>query len=609
MSAIAITIIGMGPRGMTVLERLISTGRRFPLLKLAIHIIEPGVMGCGVHRPDQPGYLLLNTVCGLPTMFPPRRHASDVEGSSFMEWARKHANLGELSRSSYLPRALFGGYLGACFSQIEQHRSPNVEVVTHACNAISLRRDGLVECVECSDGTIVRSRFVVLTTGHTRNSASSDGLVHDAYDFLADLHETKLEEGGRIGVAGFGLSAFDVVVRLTVGRGGTFTMNAADELRYQRSGREPQISMFSRSGLPYRSRPQADFGRFDYAPLIFDPDRIRLIRSAQGGKRFDFLSTLLPLLSLELRAAYCMKRSELSGRPISVTDWAELRTRGVREVGAWVDEMERLLGTFDVAAFLGACDVVLDSGAAYQQSFVDLLEADLRESRLGLTHSVTKFVAEVLLHLRESFNAAVDFGGLDAASHDYFFGRFAGTVRRLAIGPQPERSEELIALIRAGVVSLEVGPDPRVKRRPDGTFEITSRNLVRPSSCVVERLIFAQSPFPAIDQSASLLLIGLAREGRVRKHRDDVRFEGGVAINSLHHPIGRSGQAEASLFVLGPLCEGSIYYNTYVPTTVGLSKPFVEAQTVVGEILREIGLAAPSFEGAEQQRGGDCVVR
>jgi hypothetical protein len=526
-----------------------------------------------------------------------------------MEWARKHANLGELSRSTYLPRVLFGGYLNACFSQIERHRPPNVEIVKHACDAISLRREGLVECVGCSDGTTVRSQFVVLTTGHTHNGTSPDGFVHDAYDFLAGLHETRLEAGGCIGVTGFGLTALDVVARLTVGRGGTFSMNAAGALLYQRSGCEPRIWMFSRSGLPYRSRPQADCGRFDYAPLIFDPDRIRSIRRAQGEKRMDFWSTLLPLLSLELRAAYCKKRSELSGRPISVTAWAELRTRGVKGVGDWVDEMERLLGTFDVAAFLGACDVALDSGEAYQQSFIDLLEADLRESRLGLTHSVTKFVSEVLLHLRESFNAAVDFGGLDAASHDYFFGRFAGTVRRLAIGPQSERSEELVALIRAGVVSLEMGPDPRVMRQPDGAFEINSRNLVRPSSCVVERLILGQSPFPSIDQSASLLLIGLAREGRVRKHRDDVRFEGGVAINSLHHPIGQSGQPEASLFVLGPLCEGSIYYNTYVPTTVGLSRPFIEAQTVVGEIMHEIGLAAPSLVGAEQQRGDHCVVR
>jgi uncharacterized NAD(P)/FAD-binding protein YdhS len=593
---------------MTVLERLVSTGRRFPLLKLSIHIIEPGEMGCGVHRRDQPSYLLLNTVCGLPTMFPPRQHASDVEGESFMEWARKHANRSELSQSSYLPRALFGEYLTACFSQIVQHRTPNVEIFTHACDAISLRRDGLVECVKCSDGTTVRSRFVVLTTGHTRNSTSPDGGVHDAHEFLANLHEAKLEAGERIGVAGFGLSAFDVVVGLTVGRGGTFSIEAADNLHYQRSGREPQICMFSRSGLPYCSRPQADFGRFDYAPLIFDPDRVRRIRSEQGGKRMDFWSTLLPLLSLELRAAYCKKRLELSGRPISDTDWAELRTRGGTRVGAWVDEMERLLGTFDVAAFLGPCDVALDSGAAYQQGFIDLLEADLRESRLRLMHSVPKFVAEVLLHLRESFNAAVDFGGLDAASHDYFFGRFAGTIRRLAIGPQPERSAELVALIRAGVVNLGVGPDPCVKRRPGGGFEIISRNLDCPSLCLVERLILAQSPFPSLDHSASPLLIDLTREGRLRKHRDDVRFEGGVAIDTLHHPIGRSGQPEVSLFVLGPLCEGSIYYNTYVPTTVGLSRPFIEAQTVVDEILRDFRVAPPFLEGPEQEKGGHCVM-
>ena len=73
MSAIEVAIVGMGPRGMTVLERLVSICRRFDCLSLVVHVVEPGAMGCGVHGLDQPSYLLLNTVCGLPTMFPPRQ--------------------------------------------------------------------------------------------------------------------------------------------------------------------------------------------------------------------------------------------------------------------------------------------------------------------------------------------------------------------------------------------------------------------------------------------------------------------------------------------------------------------------------------------------------
>lgn len=606
MSAATVAIIGMGPRGLTVLERLVSMGRRFPELQLAIHVIDSGVMGCGTHRLHQPDYLLLNTVCGLPTMFPPRSHFADIEGESFLTWLQGRGSGAAPSGDSYLPRALFGEYLSSCFALIGRQRPINVEIVEHTCDAVTVRRDGLHECIVCSDGTCVRARFVVLTTGHTRNGAAAEDAIHDPYDFLANLDTMSLNAGEGLGVAGFGLSSFDVLAGLTVGCGGRFRSNPDGSLGYERSGREPRVHMFSRSGFPYLARPQRDDGRFAYEPLLFRPDRIHAIRRAHGDAGIDFLSSLLPLMSLELRAACCRKRLEIAGRPVSDIDWTELKAGGQTDVAKWVEEVEHALGGFDVSAFLGDCDLAFDSGAVYQQRFVELLEADLRECRLGLARSATKYVAEVLLHLRESLNAAVDFGGLDATSHDYFFGHFAGAVRRLSIGPQAERSEELVALVRARIVSIELGPNPRVTRRPDGAFQITSRRLIEPSTYVVARLVQAQSPFPSIDESASPLLASLAHAGRLRKHRAGVVFEGGVEVDSLHHPIGRAGQAERSLFVLGPLCEGSIYYNTYVPTTVGLSRPFVEAGIVVAEILRDTGRVA-SLEGVAPD-GGQCIV-
>lgn len=614
MSANAVAIIGMGPRGLTVLERLVSIGRRFPRLSLVIDVIEPGAMGCGVHRPHQPDYLLLNTVCGLPTMFPPRRHSTDIEGESFFAWAQRQAHAkcadgesavtGERpSRSSYLPRALFGAYLQACFAHIVRQRPANVEIVTHACDAVALWRDGDGERIECSDGTQVRSRFVVLTTGHTGNRPPCDGAVHDPYGFLRSLSEIDLDANDSIGLAGFGLSSFDVLAGLTLGRDGMFFEGADGRRRYKKSGWEPCINMFSRSGLPYLARPYRDCGTFSYDPVIFDVDRIRSIRFANGGRGLNFHSMLLPLLYTELRAAACRRKLHTAGRPLSDEDWARLRAADVNRIEKWVNETEQSVGASDVAGFLAAPDLELGSAAAYQQCFLDLVEDDLRQARLGLDGSMTKHLAEVLLHLRESLSAAVDFGGLDGQSHDYFFGGFAGMVRRLAIGPQPERSEELVALIRAGVVKVELGPKPAIERRPDGAFEIASRKLARSSSCVVSHVIQAQSPFPSLEQSESPLLTDLLCSGRVRRHRDDVEFGGGVDIDRLHHPIGRSGQVEDSLFVLGPLCEGSIYYNTYVPTTIGWSRPFIEAESVAGQIVRQMGLgpAAP-LPGPIEQR-------
>jgi len=568
-----------------------------------------------LHQPD---YLLLNTVCGLPTMFPPRRHSTDIEGESFFAWVRRQADAvrpyGEHatsydhlpSRSSYLPRALFGAYLQACFSHIVRQRPANVEILLHACDAVGLRHDEGDECIECSDGTQVRSRFVVLTIGHTKNQSPGDGAVHDPYGFLEGLGDTSLGPDGSIGLAGFGLSSFDVLAGLTVGRGGTFFEGSDGRRRYKKSGDEPCIHMFSRSGLPYSARPYRDCGTFSYDPLLFDINRVRAIRSANSGRGLNFSSMLLPLLHIELRAAHCRRKLEVAGWSRSDEWWARLRMSDANVIEQWVNETEQLVGAFDVAGFLAAPALALGSRSEYRQCFVELLKDDLREARLGLEGSTTKHLAEVLLHLRESLNAAVDFGGLDARSHDYFFGSFAGTVRRIAIGPQPERSEELIALIEAGVVKVELGPGPVVERRLDGAFDMASRWFARPSSYVVSHIIQAQSPFPSLERSASSLLTVLVRSGRVRKHRRDVQFDAGVEIDRLHRPIGRSGQIEDSLFFLGPLCEGSIYYNTYVPTTIGWSPPFVEAEIVACQILRQMGVGPmpPLPEAVERTAKG-----
>ncbi|WP_010111680.1 FAD/NAD(P)-binding protein [Burkholderia oklahomensis] len=433
MNAITVAIIGMGPRGMTVLERLVSMGRRFPQLPLTVHIIDPGAMGCGVHQLRQPDYFLLNTVCGLPTMFPPRDHAADIEGETFFAWVRRQVHAKGMSvndatdddrdlRSSYLPRALFGAYLKACFEQIERQAPSNVELIVHACEAIALRRDASGECVECSNGTQMHVRFAVLTTGHTRNCSPNDGAVHDPYGFLAHLSERGLDSNDIIGLAGFGLSSFDVLAGLTVGRGGMFYRAADGELQYQTSGWEPLIYMFSRSGFPYLARPYRDCGTFFYDPLIFETNRIHSIRGTNSCEGLDFEATLLPLLMIELRAARCRMKLKSAGRPVSSDEWATLRVSDPTEIERWVDEVEHGIGAFDVFGFLESCNLALEGGATeYQQRFVELLEEDLRESRLGVERSERKYLAEVLLHLREGLNVAVDFGGLEPRSHDYFF--------------------------------------------------------------------------------------------------------------------------------------------------------------------------------------------
>ena len=65
-----ITLVGCGPRGVTLLDRLLAilknSDDRFDL---TINIVNLGELGCGVHERSQPESLLVSTVASQITLF------------------------------------------------------------------------------------------------------------------------------------------------------------------------------------------------------------------------------------------------------------------------------------------------------------------------------------------------------------------------------------------------------------------------------------------------------------------------------------------------------------------------------------------------------------
>jgi len=59
-----IGLVGCGSRGLSIFERLLSLAETRAEQPVVIDIFDPNVLGSGAHWPDQPDYLLLNTVAG-----------------------------------------------------------------------------------------------------------------------------------------------------------------------------------------------------------------------------------------------------------------------------------------------------------------------------------------------------------------------------------------------------------------------------------------------------------------------------------------------------------------------------------------------------------------
>lgn len=109
MSDHQICIIGAGPRGLAVLERLCANERHAPSAdRIVVHVVDPYSPGAGsVWRTDQSWHLLMNTVASQITVFTDDSVAIDgpIEpGPTLYEWAQSLALLGDPSHSG--PRAI-----------------------------------------------------------------------------------------------------------------------------------------------------------------------------------------------------------------------------------------------------------------------------------------------------------------------------------------------------------------------------------------------------------------------------------------------------------------------------------------------------------------------
>ena len=604
MSAeLSVAIIGLGSRGLGVLERLVTlAGSAGPV---RVEVVDPVADGAGVHARHQPDYLLLNTTCAQVSMFPDSHTVGDQvhgPGPSLYEWATERGlriaedgfTVGLTGRpirpTDFLPRRLLGEYLGWFLDQVLARAPAHVPVTLHQAHALDLSSaadGGLL--VALSDGSELAVQHAFLTTGYTPNVRSggqpgADRVIAEPYPLPERL--AGVSAGDAVAIGGFGLSAMDVMSCLTVGRGGRFVADG-DQMRYLPSGREPELLFYSRSGLPCRTRPKVvEFGE-RYRPLVFTREAIDHARLRRQGP-LDFFSDVWPLILTEMRVAYRRTQARCAGLAAEAALAEELaQATDLPGVVSVLDALDARLDRFDpVAALDGSATMSLHSSDSYQRWLSTVISEDLAEGRLGFAGSPVKGALDVLRDLRDQFRYVVDFGGLTPESLDGFIARTVPALNRAVVGPQYERHVELLALLDAGVASAPFGPDPSVCWQPErGRWQLASSRLSEPYSREVDWLAAAWVEPPAVDRSASPLVDSLWRKGWIRRHRPGSRQVVGIDIDADQHPIDVEGKPDPRLWVLGPLCEGATFYNHLVPSPATYSRPVHDAHRCVSALL------------------------
>jgi uncharacterized NAD(P)/FAD-binding protein YdhS len=269
--AIRIGIVGCGSRGLTVLERIcalaVNTARR-----IEVNVLDPQSPGPGLHAVDQPEYLMLNTVASQISMFPDTPALDGREGRqgpNFYEWCLRFKSADRsVQPNEFLPRRWLGEYLAWTYDEVIRSLPANVRVIHHPLAVDNIEHTDMGQFVLSTAEVECSVDWLAITVGHAQPLQCPNGWLHStsvAYSQCDSLDSELSTEA--FGIEGLGLTAMDIVTGLTVGRGGQFR-EVADGLRYVPGGREPTIYMFSRSGMPYRTRPDIVPHRTSNAALI-----------------------------------------------------------------------------------------------------------------------------------------------------------------------------------------------------------------------------------------------------------------------------------------------------------------------------------------------------
>ncbi|WP_330334601.1 FAD/NAD(P)-binding protein [Streptomyces sp. NBC_00536] len=574
-----IAVVGGGPRGMAVLERLAARLADGPSPEgpVEIHLIDARTLAGGrVWRADQPDWFLMNTAAGEITMFsgpPDGGPTRPGAGPSFAQWWTG-ADPSSASPEGYAPRALYGRYLEHVLHSVERSLPSGARLHRVLDSVDDMERTAAGYALSLARGGTLTVDKVVLATGHTlpalgeaeqRLSDFARERPHLRYirgDSAADMPLDSVPATAVVGIIGLGLSFIDVVFALTVGRGGEFAETGAGDGRvvYRPGGREPVLVAGSRSGMPVLSRgfDQRPAGAVR-KPVLFTEARVL---SGADRESLDFRRDVFPLLAAEMDLAHHATSLRLRRGPAAeagflreLTAVAEHGDPDVCGLAArhGIGEHEHFDFRASLRPFAGQD---FPDQEAFQKELTQQLRTDISRTERGNHEDPFKAAVQVIRDTRSVIRSLVDYGGLQARSHEHDLIRwFSPASVFLAAGPPLHRARCILALIESGVLRV-VGPGAGFAADPACDRFVMESPQVGNSRTEVDVLIDGRVPIPDVATDTSPLTRRLLARGIwtefVNRRGPEPFHSGGVAITEVpFHPINLDGVPDTGLYVIG----------------------------------------------------------
>lgn len=594
----SIAIVGAGPRGAGLLERLAASAPELYPGDLEVHLIDPYPAGAGrIWRHEQSPLLAMNSMAADVTMFTDSSVVCDgpiVPGPSLWEWvqtgpevdAELADELAAVTASTFPSRRLQSEYLAWVLRHVIDELPDGMRVRIHRTRAAGLTEDGDTQIVHLDGAPPLRVDTVVLASGHLDATPTDDeralvahaaahGLRYLPPEQTTDSDLSVLRPGETVIVRGMGLAFVDLMVLLFEGRGGRFDADGD----YLPSGREPRLVVGSPRGAPYHSKTHYGL-KADRPPLprFFGPDVVDPLIAAGG---VDLREQAWPLMAKEI--AWGWYHELLGGHPDRVRmPWAEFAPRYAAlswdspEMHALIDAaVPDPIDRIDFAALDRPLDGLAAPDLAALQPLVrERIAEDLRR------HVDDRYTAYLgaFVAMLSVFNETTRLAGsLSARSKASDLSWWQSFFNSVASGPPGFRVRQLLALSRAGFVDF-LGAGMSVEADESG-FVARSLTLAGAQPVRATALIDARLSDPSAARTADRLLADLVRDGAVSEEvlvDDDgtvlrntglirVRPEDGAVVDA-------DGAVHPRRFAVGP--------HTTVKVVGAFTRPRMNAQSL-----------------------------
>jgi hypothetical protein len=655
MNTVRLAIVGGGPNCTYALERLAALAAHPPQpYPLSILIFDRhGAFGCGaVHDFAQCKSSYLNRVASqiafaadesiAPSsdLFPPSLRPT------FSEWAQRRGPSGHVGlRPTDVPRRyLHGEALKAAFElYVDRLRGLGVlvERMAEDVTDISLRpgRDGFM--VHSSDGRSYAADRLLLATGHGDNEPEPEraewvergAFIPQPYPLLEQLGEEAVRPGRTVGIEGMGLTALDIVLHLSEGRGGQFEPATPPDqrrryaFRYRPSGLEPsRIVPFGPSGLFAYCRPENEkaldpSGRghsaLEHKGVFLTTEAVAALRRTRGRQglaggepalQLDFEADIMPLVLLELAFVHYRTAAPALSDPIKAAaapryrlflaspgDSAAKPVDGLIEpMEAWIRSYAPGTPRFDWRATFHPLPAACASDPdRWREAATRFMREDLAAAAQGnLSNPLKAALDGVWRDLRAALGAATDFGGLTPASQRAFIAGRLRDYNRQSNGTGEEPMAKLLALVEADIVDLSVGPDPRLL--DEGGTGLTVHGTATRARIAVDHVIEGRAhPFDAL-RDRSPLYRNLLRREMVRlcvnqgAAGDEPFVSGGIDVSRDHHPRDASGAEDRRITILGAPIERIAFFQLSAARPGSGSQVLAKADAWARELLADV---------------------